>query len=51
MDQEQSEIVRKKYQLRHLLMCGKIILPYAAAKKLVGPDCAYHLYATYEGEK
>lgn len=29
---------------RRLVLLGKLDLPLAEARKLVGPDCAYHLY-------
>lgn len=29
---------------KHLLLLGKLRLPLAEARRLVGPDCAYHLY-------
>ena len=29
---------------RRLVLLGKVSLPLAEARKLVGPDCAYHLY-------
>ncbi len=32
-------------------MRGKSNLPYCAAVKLVGPDCAYHLYSTVNLEE
>ncbi len=29
---------------RRLVLLGRVNLPLAEARKLVGPDCAYHLY-------
>ena len=29
---------------RRLILLGKVLLPLAEARRLVGPDCAYHLY-------
>ncbi len=40
-----SEEVRIRHLYRRLILQGKIKLPYEAAVKLVGPDCAYHLYS------
>ena len=34
---------------RRLVLLGKVSLPLAEARKLVGPDCAYHLYFRHEG--
>jgi hypothetical protein len=31
-------------QYKRLVLLGKARLPLAAARRLVGPDCAYHLY-------
>jgi hypothetical protein len=39
-----AEAMRVKYLYRALLLKGKINLPLESARKLVGPDCAYHLY-------
>jgi hypothetical protein len=27
-----------------LVLLGKVLLPLEIARRLVGPDCAYHLY-------
>lgn len=40
-----AEEIRIKYLYRDLILKKKITLPLDAAKKLIGPDCAYHLYA------
>jgi hypothetical protein len=29
---------------KRLVLLGKVDLPLAEARRLVGPDCAYHLY-------
>jgi hypothetical protein len=29
---------------RRLVLLGKVRIPLAEARKLLGPDCAYHLY-------
>jgi len=44
---KKSEITRLKYKYRRLIMTGKIKLPHKKAARLIGPDCAYHLYSTY----
>jgi hypothetical protein len=38
------EAQRIKSQYRRLVLLGKARLPLGAARTLVGPDCAYHLY-------
>jgi hypothetical protein len=30
---------------KRLVLLGKVDLPLAVARRLVGPDCAYHLYS------
>ena len=42
---EQAERIRKRYLYRRLVLTRKIALSRASATRLIGPDCAYHLYA------
>lgn len=44
---EKAELIRLKYKYRRLIMMGKIKLPPKKAARLIGPDCAYHLYSSY----
>jgi hypothetical protein len=37
-----AQRIRDRY--RRLVLLGKAKLPLDAARRLVGPDCAYHLY-------
>ncbi|MBF0539738.1 MAG: hypothetical protein HQL03_15965 [Nitrospirae bacterium] len=46
METDKGRQIRLKYLYRKMIISGKSRLPYAAAVKLVGPDCAYHLYST-----
>jgi hypothetical protein len=39
------EMLRIRYKYRSLIMKRKVELPVTGAKKLIGPDCAYHLYS------
>jgi hypothetical protein len=42
-----SEILRSAGTLaryRKLVLLGRLRLPLAEARRLLGPDCAYHLY-------
>jgi len=48
---DKSEIIRKKYKYRRLIMSGKIKLPHREAVQLLGPDCAYHLYSVSDLKK
>jgi hypothetical protein len=41
-----AEEARIRYLYRDLVLRGKITLPFRAAVKLIGPDCAYRLYST-----
>ncbi len=43
-----SEEARIRYLYRDLVLKGKLKLPFEAAKMLIGPDCAYHLYRVTE---
>ena len=45
MVSEKAESIRKRYKYRRLIMSGKIVLPHDDAVRLLGPDCAYHLYS------
>jgi hypothetical protein len=42
--QAQAETIRIQHRYRRLVLLGKVQLPLAAARRLIGPDCAYHLY-------
>jgi hypothetical protein len=47
-----SDHVRVKRILdryRRLILLGKVRLPLDVARRLVGPDCAYHLYFRHAG--
>jgi len=41
---EQAATLRILGQYKRLVLLGKARLPLAVARRLVGPDCAYHLY-------
>ena len=42
---EKAEEIRIRYLYRNLVLRNRLRLPLEAAVKLVGPDCAYHLYS------
>lgn len=48
MDENYSEAVRKKYRYREMILKRKIGLKPRSAARLIGPDCAYHLYSKKE---
>ena len=41
---DNAELIRKKYLYRRLIMRQKVSLQHKSAARLIGPDCAYHLY-------
>jgi hypothetical protein len=43
-DHHVAETLRILGQYKRLVLLGKVRLPVAEARRLVGPDCAYHLY-------
>ena len=44
MARADAEVTRILSLYRRLVLLGKVRLPFAESRKLVGPDCAYHLY-------
>lgn len=48
MNSDAAEDIRKRYAYRRLILTGKIALARSAAIRLIGPDCAYHLYSQEE---
>jgi hypothetical protein len=42
---EEVEARRVLARYRRLILLGAARLPLEAARRIVGPDCAYHLYA------
>jgi hypothetical protein len=44
-----AEIIRLRHLYRKKIMDGKARIERAAAVKMVGPDCAYHLYPGHQG--
>lgn len=46
-----SEYIKKKYFYRTLIVKGKArVKNRSTTRRLVGPDCAYHLYSYMEKE-
>ena len=45
MERSGSADTRLRYLYRNLILKGKARISFEAARRLVGPDCAYHLYA------
>ena len=46
-----AEAARRKYLYRKLVINGKAKIPARLAMKMVGPDCAFHLYRNHGGEQ
>jgi len=51
MKNDRAELIRLKYKYRELILKKKIKLPHKKASKLIGPDCAYHLYSGFDGKE
>ncbi len=47
----ESDELRRRYRYRELILRGKLRLPLDAARRLIGPDCAYHLYRSVASGK
>ncbi len=47
-----ADSIRLRYLYRRKILSGEINVSHSAARRLVGPDCAYHLYGrhTSDGE-
>ncbi len=44
----EAQRIRSEY--RRLVLLGKARLPLGVARRLVGPDCAFHLYFRHSAE-
>lgn len=42
--EQSAAILRIQSRYKRLVLMGKVSLPWTIARRLVGPDCAYHLY-------
>jgi len=47
---EAAQEIERRYRYRTLILRRKLRLPREAATKMVGPDCAFHLYGQHEGK-
>jgi len=45
-----SEETRLRYLYRKLIVEGKAVLSFESARKLIGPDCAFHLYSIIDSK-
>jgi hypothetical protein len=48
---EKAEEIRIRYLYRDIVLRKKVRLSFEAARSLVGPDCAYHLYSVLDAGK
>jgi hypothetical protein len=48
---DSAEALRKRYLYRRMILRGEVRLPRESAVPLVGPDCAYHLYAAHRSQQ
>ncbi|UOD34203.1 hypothetical protein DSN97_08555 [Deferribacteraceae bacterium V6Fe1] len=42
---ENASFIAKKYKYKEMILKRKLKVNVSVAKKLIGPDCAYHLYS------
>jgi hypothetical protein len=43
----EAEKIRIRYLYRRKILNGELNVSHSTAKRMVGPDCAYHLYGTH----
>jgi hypothetical protein len=43
-----ADQLRRMYSYKRMILRGKLKLPHQSARKLIGPDCAYHLYHNHK---
>ena len=48
---QESEEIRLRYLYRNLILQGKARISLDSARRLVGPDCAFHLYKIVDLKK
>jgi hypothetical protein len=46
-----ADEIRLRYLYRKMILMGKAKVSFETARRLVGPDCAYHLYGTMSGRR
>ena len=46
-----AEEIRIHYLYRQLILRGEAKVSFESARRLVGPDCAYHLYSVTDLKK
>lgn len=51
MKSSKAELLRMRYKYREFILKGKLKVPLSVAKKLLGPDTAYHLYSQLKNSK
>jgi len=43
----EAERIRIRYLYRRMILNGELNISHGTAKRMVGPDCAYHLYGRH----
>jgi len=46
-----ADEIRIRYLYRHLILRGMVKVSLESARRLIGPDCAYHLYSVMGRKK
>lgn len=48
---DKAQEIERRYRYRTLILRKKVRVPRKTAVKMIGPDCAYHLYGQHRGEE
>ncbi len=48
---DEADSLRTLARYKRLILLGKASLPLEVARRIVGPDCAYHLYFRHAGDE
>jgi hypothetical protein len=48
---DEADGLRTLARYKRLILLGKASLPLEVARRIVGPDCAYHLYFRHAGDE
>lgn len=43
-EESPAAAMRRMYSYKRMILRGQLRLPHRSARRLIGPDCAYHLY-------
>ena len=46
-----AEKIRLRYLYRQKILNGELVVSHRTARRMIGPDCAYHLYGKHTEPK